>query len=643
MSTTRIKEKLSQIVGSQLPEFIQNEYPTFVAFIESYYKFIEQDQGAYELLQNAKSYADVDTTIPSFIQYFLTNYAKDIPVSVLADKKILVKKIKDLYESKGSELSFKLLFRIMFDKDVSVRYPYENVLRASDGKWQQKISIRLETVSGDRSNLENKTLRYVSGGILFNTQIEKTKILTSTLIEVFLNPNQIAPSYTLNDNVEVYNDQTLIFVGKIKPTTVDYTINVPGTDFKIGQIFTINFSGGINTLIKITGVNTNGGITSIQFINYGYGYPEASFSIEFDATKNISETSDILTTITQGFGSSGLIEHIFTYNPASPNRYFDTDYVVTDYAGLSDFVTFDNSTYSAPVSFGTTKPESTASISFTVGTIGKYPGSYFKNDGFLSEADVRIEDAALFQPFAYQTLTELDITEFFSFVKLLVHPAGQKLFNNRLVSLDFDFSSNVVISPESNVYFEARDVVKLSDFEDWLMLKNVSAVDNFVEPVDEEDLEVRKPISDNLSTSDVDDLFVNKLITSDVTVTESIDLLQVAGRFFKDEVVISEDFNLAKTSIFNFDDTVSVTANADDTIPNYFGEDYVFEIYEEVIPVFKLDKYETIINNAESTLSITDGGLLSVLSVDPDRYFEELYVDVDQSYAIQTPPSIFTF
>lgn len=589
MATTRIKEKLSQIVGSQLPEFIQNDFPTFVAFIESYYKFIEQDQGAYELLQNAKSYADVDTTIPSFIQYFLTNYAKDIPVSVLADKKILVKKIKDLYEAKGSELSFKLLFRIMFDKDVSVRYPYENVLRASDGKWQQKISLRLETVSGDRSNLENKTLRYVSGGILFNTQIEKTKILTSTLIEVFLNPNQIAPSYTLNDNVEVYNDETLVFVGKIKPTTVGYNVVVAGTDFKVGQIFTITFSGGVGTLIKITGVNTNGGVTSLQFINYGYGYPEtpSTFQIELDATKSISETSDILRTITQGFGSSGVIEQISAYNPASPARYFDTDYVVTDYTGISDTRTFNNSTFFAPVSFGTTKPESTASITFTIGTLGKYPGSYFRNDGFLSEADVRLEDALLYQPFAYQTLTELDITEFFSFVKLLVHPAGQNLFNNRLVSLDFDFTSNVSISPESNIFFEARDTVGISEFEDLLMLKNVDAIENSVEQLDEEDLEVRKPISDAVNQIiDNNIISPNKGVTSDISVADNIDILQVAGRFILETLIITDPYasSFSKT-INNAEAIVNITDNGSVAIsgiadPNrYFEADYVNEIY----------------------------------------------------------------
>jgi hypothetical protein len=93
MSTTRIKEKISTLVGSQLPEFIQNDYTTFVAFLEAYYKFLEQDQGAFELIQNARKYSDIDQTTEAFVKYFVKNYADLIPDSVLANKKLLVKRV----------------------------------------------------------------------------------------------------------------------------------------------------------------------------------------------------------------------------------------------------------------------------------------------------------------------------------------------------------------------------------------------------------------------------------------------------------------------------------------------------------------------------------------------------------------------
>ena len=115
MATTRIKEKLSQIVSSQFPEFVQSDHQKFIAFFEAYYKFLEQDQNPQEIIQNILDYNNIDFTTSAFIKYFLKNYAEILPDTLLADKKIAVKRIKDLYESKGSTLSFQLFFNIVFN------------------------------------------------------------------------------------------------------------------------------------------------------------------------------------------------------------------------------------------------------------------------------------------------------------------------------------------------------------------------------------------------------------------------------------------------------------------------------------------------------------------------------------------------
>ena len=51
-----IKEKLSQIVSSQFPEFVQSDHQKFIAFFEAYYKFLEQDQNPQEIIQNILAY-----------------------------------------------------------------------------------------------------------------------------------------------------------------------------------------------------------------------------------------------------------------------------------------------------------------------------------------------------------------------------------------------------------------------------------------------------------------------------------------------------------------------------------------------------------------------------------------------------------
>ena len=77
---SRIQERISTLVRSQLPEFVQSDYTTFTSFLEYYYQFLEQDQEALEIVQNARQYSDIDKTASSFINYFLTNYSSKLPV-----------------------------------------------------------------------------------------------------------------------------------------------------------------------------------------------------------------------------------------------------------------------------------------------------------------------------------------------------------------------------------------------------------------------------------------------------------------------------------------------------------------------------------------------------------------------------------
>ena len=94
MATSRIKEKISAIVSSQFPEFIQKDHQTFIEFVEIYYKFLEQDQGPQEIIQNLQSYGDIDRTTENFVEYFLKNYTTLISDTALADKKILIQEHK---------------------------------------------------------------------------------------------------------------------------------------------------------------------------------------------------------------------------------------------------------------------------------------------------------------------------------------------------------------------------------------------------------------------------------------------------------------------------------------------------------------------------------------------------------------------
>lgn len=171
--------KISNNVKYQLPEFIRNDYPVFVSFMEAYHKFVEQNETQIKII------SDIDTVFGDFLE----NYKREINHIGMAfphvDTKFILRHIKNLYLSKGTTESYVALFRILYNKEVFIKFPEEYTIKASDGRWIQKYSIFASTLTGDGSNLndvivkcrnpvtkveidlivENYELRHIGGGV----------------------------------------------------------------------------------------------------------------------------------------------------------------------------------------------------------------------------------------------------------------------------------------------------------------------------------------------------------------------------------------------------------------------------------------------------------------------------------------------
>jgi hypothetical protein len=171
----------SILINRQVPEFVREEYPLFITFLEAYYEFLEQKQSGElnDLTQQAKNLrylSDVDYSIESFENQFFNTFASLIPKNIEVNKEFLIKNVLPVYLSKGSEASFKLLFRMLFNDEVSIIQPKNNVLRASDGKWTIDNTLRIET-----------DVRSVYNGNGSNTQFILAQTSTPDDIQVYVN------------------------------------------------------------------------------------------------------------------------------------------------------------------------------------------------------------------------------------------------------------------------------------------------------------------------------------------------------------------------------------------------------------------------------------------------------------------------
>ena len=128
--------KLSTLVENQFPAFYKEEGPKFLAFIKAYYQYLETTGKQQDIQRNLKSYKDIDDTLDEYIQYFRSELMPEIPDDALADKRLLAKRIKDLYTTKGTIDSYKLLFKILYDEDVEINFPADQMLKVSDGDFR---------------------------------------------------------------------------------------------------------------------------------------------------------------------------------------------------------------------------------------------------------------------------------------------------------------------------------------------------------------------------------------------------------------------------------------------------------------------------------------------------------------------------
>jgi len=125
-----ISKKVSPLVKTQLPDFIREDAPLFQKFVEGYYEFLEQGNNVIEVTRSLQSYQDIDTSVEKYIEYIKRELLPSFPKTLTADQKLLVKRAKDFYRSRGSEKSYQLLFRALYNEDITIYDPGDSILRA---------------------------------------------------------------------------------------------------------------------------------------------------------------------------------------------------------------------------------------------------------------------------------------------------------------------------------------------------------------------------------------------------------------------------------------------------------------------------------------------------------------------------------
>ena len=289
------RTNLSAVVSRQLPEHIREDYPTFVAFVEAYYEYL-QAQGV-----DFSTIRDIDRTLTEFVDQFRKELAYNLP-NITQNERFLLQNVKDQYLAKGSEGSYKLLFKLLFGKEVELVYPGRSMLRASDGRWNQEISLFAKVDYGNAEEVVGKLVDIQTPTRILRVLIDRRQDIvgevdrivlidpTLQVYEFFLD-KRFFGNVSAGDRIR-FRDE---FQATILPATQKLNVTQSGKNFRIGQVFELRSGKGTGALMKVTALTDAGGIKYAELIKFGIGYT-ANFAVSLLASNSVTSIGNSVNT-----------------------------------------------------------------------------------------------------------------------------------------------------------------------------------------------------------------------------------------------------------------------------------------------------------------------------------------------------------
>jgi hypothetical protein len=613
------KSKIKHMIKGQLPDFIRGnvDYSKFIAFLEAYYEFLETQDP-----RNIESIRDIDHTLDDFIgqfkkefDFFLSGYQ--------GNERLLIRKIRDLYNSKGSEASYRLLFRLLFNKEIDIYLPSEQILKTSDGKWIQNVSLFIKQREGSLFDLVGNIATIQTTRNPVSVFVERVLHHQDDVYEVFISKNYNG-SIKVGDILQ-FED----IVGTIVPTTVQAVITAPGRNFKVGQLFNISDQIGEGTIIKVTKVGSQGELERVSIIKFGTGY-----SVDFynELTGGVTAPSDIVTTGSLTVSATDYIQGFVDSGYVLESDYFVPEYGNGIYVGeiLSTFYT--DSRINADPNRGI--------VQLKLGAVAKYPGFYNSNDGFLSDA-VYLQDSEYYQAYSYVIKIDQEFDTYKDIVKKILHPAGTKMFGEYQLDHHLDLSVSVqsLISTFRNVFVDSISILEQKElaiskaFADTVTITDaalVSLLITFADSMTMQDIgalkTIGKAINDSFGFTDTQTLSTTTVLSDNFLMADS-----------------TRSFNMAKalSDTFSFTDNISFSGTFGQILTDSFSfstdvvtRDFTKALADNFSMTDNISVLLVIFQALNDSFSFTDTTLLNITKALSDSYsLDDSAITVSQGFS----------
>lgn len=282
---------VSPLVEQQLPSFVRDEYSNFTLFLQKYYEWMEQSQNAIYAANSLRNSQDVDLADEYYIELIREEFLPYFPAETLLDKRKFLKLVNQFYKAKGTPPAVQFLFRALFNEEITITYPKDQILIASDGKWVLPLALRIDT---DDENIFNIAKCLLTGQTSKATAVVEQvtrsvdRQLGISYIEVFVSNIQKlfetgeTVSATYNDGVTdiTVSGRLIGALSEIKIDANNRGLFYNAYDTETGYAGDpVTIIGGLNPesntpigAIAYVGETTKGSITDIIVTDGGFGF-----------------------------------------------------------------------------------------------------------------------------------------------------------------------------------------------------------------------------------------------------------------------------------------------------------------------------------------------------------------------------------
>ena len=292
--------RTSDLVSSQLPDFIKSDYPKFVTFLEKYYEWMETSGKNNNEIDALNFANDIDDANTYYTEQLKKDLAPYFPENIVSNKKLFLKLVTQFYKAKGTQDSVKFLFRALFNENIEIYYPKDDILKTSDGKWILPLTLRIDTTDNNVFNLEKclvtgltskatAIIERVIQSVDRQLGITYTELYISNIKRLFATGETLSASYTDADT-----ELTVTVTGRLIGSLSEIKINsnarglfYNGYDTDTGYPGDpVSIVGGLNPTantpigaVAFVGNVTKGGITDILVEKSGFGFRDPAVNV----------------------------------------------------------------------------------------------------------------------------------------------------------------------------------------------------------------------------------------------------------------------------------------------------------------------------------------------------------------------------